>query len=425
VAKMTGVRVATLLVAAAVQAAQPAAAAGQIRIMEGDVGLTLSGYVRALTGIHDRGYDVPEGLPLAGSPRETGFHGEVLRLKWELGGNGWEIDVHDRFQARFNTGGGETPAVGFGVSAVPDRLDLETEIMTSEGLRVWHDLDRLALTVYTDAADVTVGRQPITWGISSIFPVADLWAQFSPFELDTEEKPGIDAARVLFYPADRLEMDAIAAARCQWTSWGSRCDDEDLSVGVRGTYGLPSADVWLGAGKFWREVMAMGGVTFLLDEIRLRAEAAFPWDLDDGSALDPRATAGVDWIRGTLVLTGEYHFNGLGTRDPDGYLARIQTPPLQRGETYYVGRHYLGGLVAWSPDAENRLNLALNGLANLGDGSVAVTPVLTYDIGQSTNVSVGGLASLGDAPVFQPAPRLRSEFGAYGDLFFTRLSVYF
>ncbi|NIP81487.1 MAG: hypothetical protein GWM90_20630, partial [Gemmatimonadetes bacterium] len=334
-----------------------------------------------------------------------------------LEGQGWAIDVHDRFQARVNTAGAATTVLGFGVSAVPERLvDLDTEIMSGEGFRVWHDIDRLSLTTSVGAADITVGRQAITWGVSSLFPVADLWAQFSPFELDTEEKPGIDAVRVLFYPADGLEMDAVIADR------GSV---DELSAGLRGTWGLSDADVWAGAGKFWRELIAMGGVTYLLDETRLRAEAAFPWDLDDGRFLDPRATLGVDWIRGTLILTGEYHLNGLGTGDPDRYLARIDSPPLQRGETYYVGRHYLGGLVSWSPDEENRLTLALNALANLGDGSLAFTPILGYDIGQATRVSAGALISFGDTPAFEPVPTLPSEFGAYGDLVFTRLSVYF
>ncbi len=50
-------------------------------------------------------------------------------------------------------------------------------------------------------------------GISNIFPIADLWAQFSPFELDTEEKPGADAVRALHDPASGLEWDIVVADR--------------------------------------------------------------------------------------------------------------------------------------------------------------------------------------------------------------------
>ncbi len=381
------------------------------------VRLGLSGYARALTAIHDRGYDMPP-VPVGRSTRTTGIHGQVVRLKWRLEGDGWRLHVHDRVQVQVTSGEGDRAVLGFGVSAVPGRLvDLETVLVDEPGLRAWHDVDRLAVTLYTGGVDLTVGRQAITWGVSGIFPVADLWAQFSPFELDTEEKPGIDAVRALFYPLDRLEMDAVLA---------HRGDLDDLSFGVRGTYGLPSADVWAGGGKLWRELMVMGGVSLLFDETKVRAEAVLPWSLDGEERVDPRLTAGFDWIRGTLSLTGEYHYNGIGAADPERYPRVLTDPRLARGETYYIGRHYLGGLVSWSPDVENRLILVLNALCNLRDPSAALTPIVSYDLGQASRLSLGALVSLGETPGFQGAsPTLHSEFGAYGTLVFTRLSLYF
>ncbi len=384
----------------------------------GDTRLELSGYVRAFTGIHDRGFGLPEGVTRDLAPsRASGFHSQVGRAKWQLLGDGWRFDLHDRVQLRV-PGGGDEPVIGLGVSAIPERfVDLETDLVRSPSVRAWHDVDRLSLTVYSGVADVTVGRQAITWGVSSIFPVADLWARFSPFELDTEEKPGIDAIRALFYPAPGLEMDAVIADR------GSV---DDLSIGLRGTYTTPSADVWVGAGKLWREAMLMGGVSFMLDQTRLRGELVLPWELDGDALQDPRATLGVDWLHGTFAVTGEYHFNGIGAPDPDAYPAVLGDPRFARGETYHLGRHYLGGVASWSPDEENRASLALSALANLQDGSLALTPVLGYDLGQATRLSLGGLVSVGNTPDFSGIqPRVRSEFGTYGDLLFTRISVYF
>jgi hypothetical protein len=397
----------------------PAPAAAQWTLIEHDnARLTLSGYARALTAVHDRGYDLPSLPGTSASSQTTGLHSQVVRLKWQLEGDHWRVDVHDRFQVRVTSGGTTESPLGFGVSAVPERLvDLETELVDAPGVRGWHDVDRLSVTLYTRGVDLTVGRQAITWGVSSLFPIADLWAQFSPFELDTEEKPGIDAARALFYPADGLEMDVVVA---------HRGDLEDLSVGARGTYGLSSADVWAGAGKLWREIMVMGGVSLLFDETKLRAEAVLPWDSESDELSRPRITAGIDWIRGTFSLTGEYHHNGIGTADPDRYPTVLGDPRLARGETYYVGRHYLGGLATWSPDVENRVNLILTALVNLGDGSAALTPIASYDLGQASRLSLGGLVSVGDPPSFDTQiPRLASEFGAYGTLLFTRLSLYF
>jgi hypothetical protein len=397
----------------------PSPVATQIPIVDGQrIDLGLSGYVRVLTGVHDRGFDLPESL--AGDrSRTAGFHGEVVRLKWQLEAPSWRLDLHQRLQVRIPAGEAFGAAAGFGVSARPERLvRLDTELLDEPSVRALHDLDRLSVTVYS-VADITIGRQPITWGVSTLFPVADLWAQFSPFELDTEEKPGVDAVRALFYPADGLELDAVVADR------GTL---EDLSAGVRATLGLASTDVWAGAGKFWRELMVMGGATVLLDESRLRAEAVLPWDMDDDAFDRPRATFGLDWIRGTLVLGAEYHYNGIGAAGADGYLAVAADPRLGRGESYYLGRHYLGGLLAWSPDSGNRVNLGLSALVNAVDGSAALTPTFGYDLGQTTTLSVGGLLSVGRAPVVTtspPAIDLDSEFGAYGDLLFTRLSVYF
>lgn len=375
--------------------------------------MELGGYLRSLTGVHDTGFDV------SGADRRTGFNAEVVRIKWRgRWGDRVAFTVHQRLQARVSsTDQGIGEVVGFGVSAVPRRaLDLESVLVDEDRLRVWHDVDRLAVSVYSGLADVTLGRQAITWGISTLFPVADLWAQFSPFELDTEEKPGIDAVRVLTYPAPGVELDAVVADRGR---------TEDLSAGIRVTVGLPWADVYAAAGKFWNEAIALGGVTGLRDQYRLRAEAALPWNLD-GDSLDlPRVTVGVDRLSARVQLSAEYHLNGIGAGGSDGYAERFDDPRVARGETYFLGRHYLGGVVAWTADREERLVLSLSGLVNVRDPSAAFTPVLSYDFGQSTRASVGGLWSLGATPAVDELPALRTEYGAYGDLWYTRVSVYF
>ena len=407
------------IMASAAFALDPGPVAAQWVLLEGgDARLEFSGYLRAFTGIYDRGFDLPDGLPPSlTSSRTSGFHSQVGRAKWQLLGEGWRFELHDRVQVRVPSGDTE-PVIGLGVSTIPERLvDLETELVSSRSVRAWHDVDRLSVSLYTGVADVTVGRQAITWGVSSIFPVADLWARFSPFELDTEEKPGIDAVRALFYPVEGLELDAVVADRGR---------AEDLSIGLRGTYAGPAADFWAGAGKFWREAMVMGGVSFMLDQTRLRGELVLPWDLEDDVLQDPRATLGFDWLQGTFSLTGEYHFNGIGASDADRYAGTLQDARFTRGETYYLGRHYLGGAASWSPDQENRASLALSALANLQDGSAAFTPLLGYDLGQTTRLSLGGLLSVGKTPALAgPDPRLRSEFGTYGNLLFTRISVFF
>ena len=381
----------------------------------GSFSLSLGGYVRSLTGIHDAGYDLPSG------DRRSGFHSDVARLRWRAR---WSdevlLEVHNRFQLGVSSSasGFDGSVVGFGVSADPGRsVDLESVWIDDERLRAWHDIDRLAFTVYTSAADITLGRQAITWGSSFLFPVADLWAQFSPFDLDTEEKPGVDALRILAYPASGLELDAVVADR------GAR---DDVSAAVRATWSLSSADVYGAAGRLWEEAMVLGGIAWLLDSWKLRAEAVAPRKLDESRWLDPRATVGVDWIGSRLTLSGEYHFNGLGAAAPEGYLGRLQSESFARGESYFLGRHYLGGLASWAIDDQEGIRIAGTVLVNLGDPSGAILPALSWELGQSASLSLGGLLAVGDEPVFAGAlPNLRSEYGTYGDLGYAQISAYF
>jgi len=386
----------------------------QFTLLEGEKSsLELGGYLRTLTGLYDLGYEV------SGSDRVSGFNAEVLRLKWMLRiGESAILEVHDRIQtqissATFGLGGS---AAGFGVSVVPGRsLDLSTDLIEKERVQAWHDVDRLSLTLYTGMGDWTVGRQAITWGISNLFPVADLWAQFSPFELDTEEKPGSDAIRLLSYPMSGLELDMVVADR------GSA---HDLSAGIRASLILPWADVYVAGGKFWNEILGLGGISAPVGRWKLRAEGVLPYDLDQNDAKLPRVTVGVDLLGGETMLSGEYHYNGIGVTDSDLYGDALEDPRFARGESYYLGRHYLGGVGSWTP-GNDRLSLTLSGMANLQDRSTIVTPVLTYDFGQETRVSVGGMISSGKVPELGDVPLLKSEYGMYGDLFFTRISIYF
>ena len=374
--------------------------------------LDLGGYVRSLTGFRDLGYD-----PIV-TNRRIAFNGEVIRLKWLVDVGGWlRLNVHNRLQSQYSSsnGGGGRDVLGFGVSAVPGRsIDLETTLVDEDHLRVWHDLDRLAVTIYSDVVDLTIGRQAITWGISN-FAIADLWAQFSPFELDTEEKPGLDAIRALMYPAEGVELDAVIADR------GS---SRDLSAGIRATIELPMADVYVGAGKFWREIIGLAGAAFVIDKWKVRGEVALPWEIDDESVRRVRATVGADWISSSLVISLEYLHNGLGSNQPEQYANLLASVEYGRGETYYLGRHMLGTAASYRPS--DRLTLSASSLVNMGDPSVALTPNATYDFGQNTRVSVGGLFSLGTVPQFLgPVPQLKSEFGTCGDFLYTQVSVYF
>lgn len=170
--------------------------------------------------------------------------------------------------------------------------------------------------------------------------------------------------------------------------------------------------------------MGLAGISAPIGSYKLRAEGALPYDLDVDDFRLPRVTLGVDWLGGEKMLSAEYNFNGIGATDAENYIGVLEDPRYAQGETYFLGRHNLGGLASWTP-GNDRLSIALSALWNLQDPSGAFVPNLTYDFGQNTRLSAGALLSFGDTPLFEPEPHLRSEFGTYGDFVFTMLSVYF
>ena len=170
--------------------------------------------------------------------------------------------------------------LGLGVSAVPARRDLEIVVLDRERSRVGHDVDRLSVTVYAGPVDVILGRQAVTWGWAALFPVADLWSRFGPYELETEEKPGLDAARVLTYPGGRFELDFVAA---------DRGATRDASAGAPLSGSFAAGDAYVAAGKFWREFLLMGGALWCWTRSSHAARACFPaiWTEGDGTARAP------------------------------------------------------------------------------------------------------------------------------------------
>ncbi|MBT8404542.1 MAG: hypothetical protein KJP18_11835 [Gemmatimonadetes bacterium] len=340
-----------------------------------------------------------------------GVHGGVVRLKWSVE---WTdravLEVHERVLASVSASGALGPA-GFGVSRRPGRaFDASATWVDTEGTRVVHDFDRIALRLFTGPVDWTIGRQAISWGTSVLFPVADLWAAFSPFELDVEERPGVDGIRALAYPGG-VEVDGVLVDR----------GEDGVSGGVRGSWSGARWEVWGGGGRFWDRTVGLAGVTWLGDHAQLRLEGAV------GDAT--RATLGVDRVSTRVSVSAEIHYNGDGAGSAAEYPAQLASPVLSRGETYYLGRYYGGAAVVASPDDEGRLSLALSVLANLDDRSTAWTPSASYDLGRSARVGVGGLLSTGDRPSLSggapSVPILPTEFGAYGRQVFVRISLFY
>lgn len=400
-------------VALLVMAAAVPARAETTLYEEGEVRLSLGGFARSFSAI--------QRVPVEGLGLQTqGTATSLVRAEWSAHlGSAVSIELHQRVGLRTSTSASALGAFGpgVGVSVVPQRsVDLNQAAIALPQLRVDHDIDRLAVRIYLDAVDLTVGRQAISWGSSTLFQVADLWTTFSPFELDTSQKRGIDAVRALWSPHPQLEVDAIVADRGRL---------EDTSAGARATLFLDGIDLYAAAAKHWDSAYAFAGASGELGSFKLRGEATLPYDLEEGAVRRPRATLGIDWFRSDLFVGLEAHYNGAGAEGAGSYLEHATTSEvLARGESYLLGRWYAGAVATWRP--WEPLSLVGSVLANLEDPSANVSLAVAYAPVQAFQLTVGAFRGVGAAPLLDEGRlELRSELGSFGNLYYVELAAFF
>ncbi|MCL7745273.1 hypothetical protein LV476_10035 [Guyparkeria hydrothermalis] len=70
----------------------------------------------------------------------------------------------------------------------------------NDGTRVGYELDRAVYRWRHDDLAFSVGRQPIDWGAGRFWQPLNVFGAFTPTDLDTDFKPGIDAAVFDWYP---------------------------------------------------------------------------------------------------------------------------------------------------------------------------------------------------------------------------------
>ncbi|HWZ02188.1 MAG TPA: hypothetical protein VNX40_01185 [Mucilaginibacter sp.] len=77
-------------------------------------------------------------------------------------------------------------------------LNLSRNWVNNNGVLFTSNIDRASAEYINGKWDVTLGRQRINWGISTVWTPNDIFNTFNYFDFDYEERPGSDAARVQY-----------------------------------------------------------------------------------------------------------------------------------------------------------------------------------------------------------------------------------
>jgi hypothetical protein len=396
---------------------------------------TIGGSLRSFNFVMHGGPLTDPGAPPDANPASVSV--DAIRAYFEMKrGDAFSLVAHDQLTTTVSSLSlgalGGPLALGTGNMTPPVWLPLQSTLTDGDRFTATNRVDWLYGRYRTSWLTITLGRQPITIGRAVLWTPEDLLAPFSPLQINTDFKPGVDALRV----------DVALGETATWSTYGvagKATPDASFDVHGDGSAALTRleksfATTRLGLmGGYVRED-AVGGADLFLDlghGVDLHGEATVTYVPDVarrpfGNSVFARAVAGSTFAIGTKVhATIEGDYDGSGAPTPGDYLTALASPRFRIGEVYDVGRYYAGASCDWEASALLHVGAAV--IANVTDPSALASPFVRYDVGANAQLVAGAFLPIGARTAYAPdgTPTPRSEFGLYPFLYHVDAKVYF
>ena len=298
-------------------------------------------------------------------------------------------------------------------------LDLQGTISRHDQEHVlWrHRFDRLNVAwAATEAMELSVGRQAISWGTTQVFTPADPFPAFSPTDPFQVFRAGVDAARLRIYPSALSEIDvvfrpsrtdvgeevtALARGFATWRNWGLSAwggtlyGDPAGAVGASGGIGPWAVNFEVVVRDYLGTVVGRGAIgTFRLFQVADR----------------------------DLTIAAEYQRDGRGAGGPDELLTVLQSREFRRGEYQVFGRDEVAVTAAYQ--IHPLWSVTGTAIWNLNDRSALVFPGFSYSLSNEASLAGGVFTGTG-ASEFVPGQLLPSIYGLAGVTGYLSLTWYF
>lgn len=290
---------------------------------------------------------------------------------------------------------------------------------------LYNEMDRAAVTFHLPFADLSLGRQAVAWGSARTINPTDVIAPLRFSALDSEYRKGVDAVRL------RIPFGAMNEADIGYI-FGEEFRSDRSAAFARAKLHLLDTDVSLLTMLFKENLMAGLDLARAIGKAGAWLETAYVIPDIINTADDPwgqdylRLSVGLDYnFSDGLYTYLEYHFNSPGGRSAKDYLQLAEDPDYIEGSAYLLGRHYfsLGATYQIAP------LLPASGfvLVNLTDPSVVLSLSLEYNIKENLYLEGGCTLGFGENPLVSGGEPIeyRSEFGAYPNLVYTAVKLYF
>lgn len=369
-------------------------------------------------------------------PDPTATGAVDFRLKLRFEGGPITILAHEAITA-VTPGTQGVSGIGTGVgNTAPEAMPLTWVVPDSPTLRVQGRMDRLSIKLSVPGFDLTMGRQPISFGHGMFFTPLDLVNPFFPTTIDQEYKPGVDAIRMDGY-VGMSRVTAVIAYAGDW-NWSG------MVAAAYGQTTIGVTDIGLFYGYIRRDHVIGATMVTGVGPVELHSDATVTVpDPDLDAAVFFRGTFGALWRPfEKSTVSGELYVQTNGATDPGDYLTKQLDPRWTRGELWLTGRTYLG--LTWGQEVVPTMSANVALITNLEDPSAFLAPGFTWSVGPNATVGFGAYFGLGPAPGPMELTDLigadgvplsqtellgvidvKSEFGLYPHSAFVQIKTYF
>ncbi|MDH5785307.1 MAG: hypothetical protein OEZ16_06830 [Chromatiales bacterium] len=309
-------------------------------------------------------------------------------------------------------------ATGTHSSALFRYGDLGGELLNDNSTTVRYEMDRLYYRYHLSDAALSVGRQAVEWGSGRFWQPLNVFGAFSPTDLDTDYKPGIDALSVEYFSSQFSSLHGVYAL-----------GPEDQSV-IKDSGALhyrrqmgQLSQLTLLAAKITGNRVYGAAFESSLDGVGWRIEGV-NYELESTGDRSHFVIAGIDYhFDGGTMVIAEYYNNSRGATSEQDLSGSYSDPLIASGLQQHLSRQLVG--IGLSRDLTPLLNGGYTLIASqLDDGWSQLHQFnLVYSVSNESDLLASLMLPTGKGLATTGQPR--SEFGHLPASLTLRLRVYF
>jgi len=210
----------------------------------------------------------------------------------------------------------------------------QNDQMPGHTVRIHYELDRAFYKLRLHHLTFSVGRQPIDWGSGRFWQPLNVFGAFAPTDLDTDYKPGIDAAVAEWFPSafSSLTVVYVPAMNRKLVTQASGALHYRRQVGG-------ASELQLLAGSVLGDRVAGGSFETDIGGIGWRLEGRYT-TANHGSVF---WITGIDYqFEDGTTLTVEWYENSAGAASEADLARVVNERAVRYGLQQQLGRHVLG-----------------------------------------------------------------------------------